>query len=274
MYKAFFACLAMALGCAPLGVVIMLRRLTLIGDALAHGMLPGIAIGWVLGDGSPGYMLAGACLVGIFIFVASHMLGTRRFQTEDSGFASFHLLAVALGVLIISTQASSTALLHILFGQLMSVGALHLWILWSAAVFGAAFVFLFAPFVLLSIADAGYFRRLGPIAILGQVVFAVLVVVNLSASFQAVGTLLAVGMMMLPAIAARQWVVAFMPLVFLAIGLSVLSSWVGLLFSWHLDWPAGVSVVLVLGVVWVISQIFGRQSGLLMSLWRRPHLRG
>jgi zinc/manganese transport system permease protein len=116
--------------------------------------------------------------------------------------------------------------------------------------------------------DPDFLRRHSNIGTPTHLVFLALVVLNLVAGFQALGTLMAVGIMILPATAARFWARQLDQLLFTAVGLALLGSWLGLLMSWHLDLPTGPAIILVLGLLHVFSLFMG-QDGLLKR-WLHP----
>ena len=99
-------------------------------------------------------------------------------------------------------------------------------------------------------------------------------VLNLIAAFQALGTLMAVGLMMLPAIAARHWARSIGGMVYAAVGIAMAASVLGLWLSVRLDAPTGPAVVLVAGLAWALSVFCGPVDGLIARWWRRPHLAG
>jgi zinc/manganese transport system permease protein len=101
--------------------------------------------------------------------------------------------------------------------------------------------------------------------------FLVLTVANLVAGFQALGTLMAVGLMMLPATAARFWASEVWSLALMAAVIAALSGFIGLLLSYHVQWPSGPAIVLVAGVAYLLSVVAGPRDGLLWRLRRLPH---
>jgi zinc/manganese transport system permease protein len=107
-----------------------------------------------------------------------------------------------------------------------------------------------------------------------HMLFLTLVVLNVLAAFQAMGTLMAVGLMMLPAVAARHWARELSGMVYAAVALAALSAVAGLLGSYHLDLPSGPAIVLMAGVLWAVSVLAGPVDGLAVRLIRRPHLAG
>jgi zinc/manganese transport system permease protein len=104
--------------------------------------------------------------------------------------------------------------------------------------------------------------------------FQALVVLNVLSAFQALGTLMAVGLMMLPAIAARHWAAEVAGMAYAAVGIALASSLAGILLSYHADVPTGPAIVLVAGAAWAVSVLAGPVDGLLPRLLRRRHLAG
>lgn len=273
MQRALAGCLALSLSAAPLGVFLMLRRMSLTGDAMAHGILPGAALGYLIAGLSVGAMTAGGILAGLTVAIASGLVARSTVLREDSSLASFYLVSLALGVLLVSTRGSNVDLLHVLFGTVLALNDPALWLLGGvASVTLLGLAILFRPLVLECL-DPGFLRsvsRWSPIAHYG---FLILLVLNLVAGFQALGTLMAVGYMVLPAAAARFWVRQITPLLMLAAVLAFLGSLAGLLLSYHADLPTGPAIVLCLGVITLFSLVLGRQGLLRTRLRPTRHLR-
>ena len=274
MRRALAACLALALGSAPIGTFLVLRRMSLTGDAMAHALLPGAAIGFIgFGFALPA-MSVGAFFAGITVALAAGVVTRATAEREDASFAAFYLIALALGVLLVSTHGSSVDLMHLLFGSILAVDrpALLLVATVSSITLGAL-ALLYRPLIAECV-DPHFLRSVGGHGAAVHVAFLVLTVLNLVAGFQALGTLMAVGVMMLPATAARFWVADVWALAVVATGIALVSGYVGLLLSYHGQWPSGPSIVLVAGVVYIVSAIVGGRGGLLGRhahvLRRRP----
>ena len=275
MRRALVGCVALALGCAPVGVFLLLRRMSLTGDAMAHAILPGAAIGYLLSGLSLTAMSLGGVAAGLLVAVGSGLVARSTVLREDASLAAFYLLSLALGVLIVSTRGSSVDLLHVLFGSVLALDDAALGLLVGIALLTlATLALLYRPLVLECL-DAQFLRsvsRFSPVAHYG---FLVLVVINLVAGFHALGTLMAVGIMVLPAATARLWVRGVPALMALAAGLALAACVVGLLLSYHLDWPTSPTIVLCLGGVYLLSLVAGR-----FGAWRQGqhgrqrHLRG
>jgi zinc/manganese transport system permease protein len=183
------------------------------------------------------------------------------------------LLSLSLGVLIVSTRGSNVDLLHVLFGTVLALDNAAVWLLVIiAAITLLSLALLFRPLVLECL-DPAFLRsvsRLSPVAHYG---FLALVVLNLVAGFQALGTLLAVGVMVLPAAAARFWVREIVPLLLVAAAVGILGSTLGLMLSYLADWPSGPTIVLSLGLCYLLSLVAGPFGLVRTSLSSPRHLK-
>jgi len=273
MKRSLVACLALALGSAPIGAILMLRRMSLFGEAMSHAILPGAAVGFLVAGFSLPAISVGGVIAGLVVAWAAGAATRATDQREDASFAAFYLIALALGVTLISTRGSSVDVMHILFGSVLAVDEAALLLLASVAsisllllatVYRPLLMDAFEP----DFADPG-FRGGGAIY---HFIFLGLVVVNLVAAFQAMGSLMAVGLMMLPALAARYWAQSLPGIMLLATGIGAVSGYGGLLLSFHANMPSGPAIVLVAGGGYLLSLLFGRARGLLQLLHRQPHL--
>lgn len=270
MQNALLGCLALSLSAPPVGVFLMLRRMSLTGDAMAHAILPGAAVGYLVSGLSLGAMTIGGLVAGLAVVAASGLIARTTVLREDTSLAAFYLMSLALGVVIISSQGRNVDLLHVLFGSVLALDAAAVLFLAGVALATiVVLVVLYRPLVLECL-DPAYLRqvsRWSPVAHYG---FLALLVLNLVAGFQALGTLLAVGMMILPAAAARFWVRELRSMLLLAVGLSALGSALGLVLSFQFDLPSGPAIVLTLGVLVLGSVVLGPRGA-----WRsaRPPAR-
>lgn len=253
--RALMACLALALGCGPVGVLLVLRRMSLMGDALAHAILPGAAIGFLIGGLSLPAMGLGGFLVGFFVALLAGVISRFTILNEDASFAGFYLISLALGVLIVSTQGSQVDLMHILFGTILAVDSVSLLMVAGITTFTLFVLALIYRPLLIECFDPGFLRVIGGWGSLYHFLFLILVALNLVAAFQALGTLMALGMMMLPAVSARLWARHVWSLFLLSGFFAVLSGYLGLLLSYHLEWPSGPSIILIAGLIYGISLV-------------------
>jgi zinc/manganese transport system permease protein len=185
-------------------------------------------------------------------------------QREDASFAAFYLIALAAGVMIISLRGSPVDMMNVLFGSILAVddGAL-LMVSGVASVSLLVLALIYRPLIV-ECFDPDFARSVGAPGAVAHTAFLVLVVLDLVAGFQALGTLMAVGLMMLPALAARFWAREAAGLAFCATLIAMLSGAGGLLISYHQGLPSGPSVVLLAGVFYLLSLAFGSRDGLLL----------
>ncbi len=122
MRRALVACLCLALGAAPIGTFLSMRRMSLMGDALSHAVLPGAAIGYlVAGSLSLTAMGIGGLIAGLSVALLAGAVSRMTVLQEDASFASFYLISLAVGVLIVSLRGSNIDLLHVLFGTILAI---------------------------------------------------------------------------------------------------------------------------------------------------------
>ncbi len=182
-----------------------MRRMSLIGDALSHAVLPGAAVGYMFACLSLPAMGLGGVAAGMLMALLAGLVSRFTTLKEDANFAAFYLSSLAIGVVLVSKNGSSVDLLHLLFGSVLAVDIPALQLI--AAVSSLTLITLaviYRPLVLESI-DPLFLKSVGGKGGLWHVLFLVLVVMNLVSGFQALGTLMSVGLMMLPAITARLW---------------------------------------------------------------------
>lgn len=272
MRRALVACLALAIGCGPIGVFLVLRRMSLMGDALAHAVLPGAAIGFLVGGLSLSALSLGGFAAGLAVALFAGLIARVTRLREDASLAGTYLIALAAGVLIVVSQGSYVDLVHILFGTILAVddGALLLVAgISTVTVFGLAVLY---RALVIECFDPGFLRAVGASGSLVHLGFLVLAVLNLVAGFQALGTLLSLGLLLLPAAAAMFWAVALPRLMLLAAAFGAVAGYVGLLASYHADLPSGPAIVLAAGAIYLVSLAAGRHGSLRARYMPRLHM--
>lgn len=269
MRYALASVLFLAVSGAPVGVFLTMRRMSLVGDALGHAVLPGAAVGYMIGGLSLPAMSIGGFIAGMLMALLAGLASRFTQVKEDANFAAFYLTCLAIGVILVSTNGSNIDLLHLLFGSVLAVDlpALRL-VAASASITVLTLAVIYRPLVLESI-DPLFLKAVNGKGGLWHLLFLVLVVMNLVAGFQALGTLMSVGLMMLPAITARLWVKNLGGLMLLAVGFALLCGTAGLLFSYYVEIPSGPAIILFCGALYLFSVIFGWESGVLMRWLRR-----
>jgi zinc/manganese transport system permease protein len=274
MRRALAGSIALAIAGPPLGVFLILRRMALTGDAIAHAILPGAALGYLAAGLSLGPMTIGGLAAGLIVAVGSGVVARTTGLREDASLAAFYLISLALGVTIVSLRGSNIDLLHVLFGSVLALDDATLILLAAiASVTLAALAALYRPLVLETV-DAGFLasvsRSGGPV----QIIFLALVVLNLVGGFHALGTLLAVGIMMLPAASARLITQDMTAMIAIAAVQGILAGYAGLIVSFRADLPSGPLIILLAGLLYLLALVFGPAGGLLRRFKTGRHLDG
>ncbi|WP_421907391.1 metal ABC transporter permease [Mameliella sp.] len=271
MRRALLGCIAISVGATPVGVFLMLRRMSLTGDAMAHAILPGAAVGYLVSGLSLGAMTVGGLIAGMAVALLSGFVTRVTALREDASLAAFYLISLALGVLIVSTRGSNVDLMHVLFGTVLALDDAALILLCAFASLSVlVLALLFRPLVL-ECADPQFLRSVSGLSAVTHFTFLALVVMNLVGGFHALGTLMAVGIMILPAAAARFWAAGIGGLVLTAIIIAMVSSLTGLLLSYHYSLPSGPAIILVAGIAYGVSLVFGPVGGLIAQALPRRH---
>jgi len=262
MRRALAGSVALALAAGPLGVFLILRRMSLMGDAMAHAILPGVAVGFLTAGLSLTAMTIGGMVSGLLVALLAALVARLTPQREDASFAAFYLVSLGVGVLLISLRGSNMELIHVLFGTVLGLDDAALLLVSATSSITLLALAVVFRLLVLECMDPLFLRsesRMGPVA---HVVFLLLLVMTLVAGFQVLGTLMVVGIMMLPAAAARFWAVSATGQMTLAAVGGALASYAGLLFSYYANVPASPAIILCAGILYFSSVIFGPQGGL------------
>ncbi|NJO56512.1 MAG: metal ABC transporter permease, partial [Rhodospirillales bacterium] len=190
----------------------------------------------------------------------------------DASLAAFYLISLAAGVLIVSTYGSNVDLLHVLFGTVLALDdAAILLIAGITSITLLAFAAIYRPLVLECL-DPQYLRSVSRLSSPMHFAFLLLVVLNLVGGFQALGTLMVVGLMILPAAAARFWAREIAPMIAVAMAVAFLASLAGLLLSYHYSVPSGPAIILTAGVIYGVSMLCGPVGSVAAVHLPRRHL--
>jgi zinc/manganese transport system permease protein len=272
MRRALVGAVALAVAGAPVGVFLMLRRMSLVGDAMAHAILPGAAIGYLIAGLSLGWMTGMGLVAGFLVALLAGVVARATALKEDASLAAFYLISLAAGVTMVSARGSNIDLLHVLFGSVLALDDATLMLIAGVASLTFVGLALIWRSLVLECVDPGFLRAVSRSGAGTHLAFLALVVLNLVGGFHALGTLLAVGIIMLPAIAARFWASDLTAHIATAILIGVGSSVVGLLLSFHAGVPAGPAMILVAGGAYALSVLLGPNGGLVHALLPRRHL--
>ncbi|MEM7719062.1 MAG: metal ABC transporter permease [Pseudomonadota bacterium] len=267
MRRAFVTTTVLSASVAPVGAFLVLRRLSLAGEAMAHAITPGIVVGFVTAGLSVTSLLFGGLIAGVGVAILSALLAHKTILRSDASLASLYLIALAMGIFLLSAAGSAVPLKSFLFGSVLGIGDASLLLVGGVAtVTLLAFAALLRPLIV-STCDPVFFRAQTRQPWLIDQIFMLLLVLNLLAAFKTLGTLMAVGLMILPATSARYWASTVTGQLGLGIVFAVVSSWIGLTLSYLFpETPSGPAIVLVAGGFFLMSAVFGRLG---LNLLRR-----
>ena len=272
MRRALAAVIALALGGAPIGVFLMLRRMSLVGDAMAHAILPGAAIGFLLSGLNLFAMTAGGLIAGFTVAILAGVVARTTDLKEDASLATFYLASLALGVTIVSIRGTNIDLLHVLFGNILAMDDPTLLVVaFNATITLIVLAVIYRPLVIESV-DPVFLRTVSRAGAPAHLVFLALVVVNLVNGFQALGTLLAVGLMILPAGTARFWSRDITGMICIAVVSAIIAGYAGLVLSFQTRIPSGPAIILVATALYLASVLFGNVRGIVRHMFPGRHL--
>ncbi|KTR06600.1 zinc ABC transporter permease [Aureimonas ureilytica] len=272
MGRAMVGCVALSFGACPLGVLLVLRRMSLVGDAMSHAILPGAAVGFLIAGFSLFAMTIGGIVTGLLVAGLAGIVSRYTPLREDASFAAFYLASLGIGVLLVSVHGSNVDLLHVLFGTVLALDDPAILLIASiATVTMLLLALLYRPLVA-ECFDPQFLRAVGGGGGVVHMAFVALVVLNLVGGFQALGTLMVVGIMMLPATASRFWSSTVTGQMIISCLIGLISSYVGLLLSFHQNLPASPAIILSASVIYALSVLVGRiDSVFVRSIQLRHH---
>jgi zinc/manganese transport system permease protein len=270
MQRALIGSLMLSLGACPIGVFLMLRRMSLSGDAMAHAILPAAA-GFLFYGLEILPMTIGGLIAGVIVALGAGAVSRFTIQREDASMAAFYLISLAIGVLMVSIRGSSVDLMHVLFGTVLALNDEALTLIGGIVAVTLVSLAIFWRALVAECLDPLFLRSVSRLGSPVHFIFLGLVVLNLVGGFQALGTLLSVGLMMLPAAAARFWTVRVEPMCVLAVLIGFASCVAGLLLSYHASLPSGPAIILSAGVVYFASILFGTRGILRARIIHHRH---
>jgi zinc/manganese transport system permease protein len=263
MRRGLLSAAVLSLSGGLLGCILVLRRLALMGDALSHSLLPGIALAWLLFGPSTTALFVGALVAGLLTALGSALLSRLTRVKEDAAFGSLFIVFFGAGVALVSKLPTRLNLTHFLFGNVLGVSASDVGL---AAIISGATILIFMVFyraILLETFDPVFHRAIGGQGGLVHFGFLALTVLNLVAALQTMGIVLALGLFLLPAVSAYLWCDHFFRMLLLSVAFALVCSAAGILLSYHAGLASGAAIVLCLGAVFVVSALFSPHYGAL-----------
>lgn len=271
MRRALAACLAISVSAAPLGMFLMMRRMTLMGDALSHAILPGVSAAFLFAGVQLWPMTLGGLLAGLLIAALAGAISRLTPVKEDASFTGIYVIALALGVTMISVSGNAIDLMHVLFGNVLAVDNPSLILITSVSSLTLLTLAIIYRGLIMECCDPGFLSAVKGRGGLFHQIFLMLVVLNLVAAFQVLGTLMALGLMILPPLTARFWSDRLETTFVLSVLFAFLASLTGLLVSYHVNIPSGPAIILVAGAWYGVSLIAGPYGGIISRYLPRKH---
>jgi ABC-type Mn2+/Zn2+ transport system permease subunit len=269
MVRGLTAALIVGIVCAVLGTYIVLRGMAFFGDAIAHAILPGVAVGYLVAGNSPFWLLAGGLVAGVVSALGIGAI-TRSGIKEDTAIGVIFVSMFALGIALISTVRSYTVdLTHFLFGNVLGVSNTDLWL---TAIFGSVVLLtilaFYKEFLVISF-DPMLAQTLRlPITFLNNLLL-LLIAVTIVLSLQAVGIALMSAMLITPAATAYLLTRRLPVMMGLAAGIGATSAASGLYLSFYINIASGPAIVLVSSLFFLLALLFSPQQGLMTRLRMR-----
>lgn len=272
MQRALIACAIIGFTNGFIGSFVVLRRLALVADALSHSLLPGLALAAIVLGLNPGGLLLGGLLAAIFVALGGHLISRSSRVKEESAIAALYILAFAAGIGLIKYAGVKVSLDHFLFGNILGVGNADLWTSFVVSVIVlVCLVTLHRP-LLLTLFEASVAKTQGvPVGLLLSMLI-IFIVLTMVSSLQAVGVLLSLGLMVLPAATVYLLSDSYASIAWGGGLLGLIGAVIGLMISYWANIPSGPAIVLVLGVCFLAAYLFSPRYGIITSRWRRRHL--
>jgi manganese/iron transport system permease protein len=258
MVRAFAASILVGVLCAVMGTYVVLRGMAFLGDALAHAILPGVAVAYLL----QGNLLVGALAAAIVVALSIGLFTRQGTIKEDTAIGILFAAALSLGVALISSiKTYAVDLSHILFGNVLGVSTQDLWLMGALGLLILlTVVLLFKPFLVISF-DPVLAATMRLPANLLRLLMLILLALTVVVSLQTVGVGLAAAMLVTPAATAYLLTRRMVPMMIVSAALGALSSVVGLYLSYYINVVSGAAIVLTATVFFMLAFLFGPRRG-------------
>ena len=262
LQKALLTSVMVGIICGAIGCFIILRGMALMGDAISHAVLPGVAISYALGIN----FFFGAVFTGVLTAMAIGFVSQNSRIKQDTSIGIMFTAAFAMGVILITVLESSTDLYHILFGNVLAVRPSDMWITLAIGLVVLGSIYLFYKELLVTSFDSVMASVYGlPVRLIHYFLMALLTMVTV-ASLQTVGIVLVVAMLITPAATAYLLTDRLSTMVFLASAIGAVSAVIGLYFSYTYNLASGATIVLAATALLIIAFVFSPKHGL---LWKK-----
>jgi ABC-type Mn2+/Zn2+ transport system permease subunit len=272
MLRALVGCALVGFTNGALSSFIVIRRLALMADAMAHSLLPGVAVALLLFGIRPGVLFIGAVVAALLVALGTQIISNSSRIKEDTSLGLLFACSFSLGLILIGLSKSAINVSDYLFGNILGLGDADLWtIFWISFLVLPILVLLQRP-LLLTLFEPSMAASQGvPVNRLKYLLMGLLVLSMIS-SLQAVGVILVLGMLIAPAATIYLFSDSFPTIFWMGGALGCLGSCTGLLISFELNLPPGPCIVLVLGLFFLLAYLFSPKYGLVVKLFKGGHL--
>ncbi|APC49075.1 manganese ABC transporter permease [Virgibacillus halodenitrificans] len=262
LQKALLTSVMVGIICGVIGCFIILRGMALMGDAISHAVLPGVALSYFLGIN----FFFGAVFTGVVTAIGIGYISQNSRIKNDSSIGIMFTSAFALGIVLITLMKSSTDLYHILFGNVLAVRPSDMWMTLIIGIIVLASVYLFYKELLVTSFDETMAQAYGlPTKLIHYFLMTLLTMVTV-ASLQTVGIVLVVAMLITPAATAYLLTNRLSMMLFLSSGFGIISAVLGLYISYRANLASGATIVLVATGLFIITLIFSPRHGVLRKI--------
>jgi manganese transport system permease protein len=272
MQRALFGCALIGFTNGALSSFIVIRRLALMADAMAHSLLPGVAVALLLFGVAPGTLFVGALVAALLVAFGTQIISNSSRIKEDTALGLLFACSFSLGLVLISFSRLGVNVSDYLFGNILGLGDADLWIIYLISLIVLPMLVALERPLLLTVFEPSVAASQGvPVNTLKYLLMGLLVLSMIS-SLQAVGVILALGMLIAPAATIYLLSDSFTSMFWMGGILGGAGSCAGLLISFWLNLPSGPCIVLVLGLIFLSAYLFSPKYGIVAKLLRPRHL--
>jgi len=271
MRKALLGCLLVGFTNGYLSAFILLRRHALLADGLSHSLLPGLALGAIFFSLNPFGLFIGALVAALLVVIGGKMIAYSSRLKDDTAIGALYIAAFAVGVILLKFAPVRVDLGHFLFGNVLGIANTDLWITYALGFFIVMVLTIFQRHLLLTLFDTNVAASIGIRVAWFDHLLIIMMVMAMIASLQAVGVVMSIGLLILPAATIYLLSDSYDKMVWGGAALGMFSSVAGLLLSYWVNLPSGPAIVMVLSAFFVLAYIFGPRYGLVQRLLSRRH---
>lgn len=271
MLNALISLLCLCCSSPIVGVFLSLKKMSLSGDAISHSILPGVTISFLFFGLSVTALTLGGLIAGLIVIILSSLFSRASTASSDNILTVFYLFSLSLGVLIMSISGSNLDLLNFLFGNIFAINNETILMLGVITSLTLITIFFISRPLIIEIVDPLFFSSVSKIGGLIDIIFMILVVLNLIASFQAIGTLMGIGIMVIPSISLRFWTNNLFKIIIFSVITALLSSYVALIISFNVNISCSPLIIIILSSFFLLSFIIGKRNGIIWNYIKTKH---